>query len=383
MSESLRILITDPHLRGGGQVRYVTNLVHELIARGHTAAIACKQGSILEAVARDAGCGLFNDFSLRGGLRPAVWRHDLAAMRRVLDDFRPIILHVNGSQDHWIGALANRGLGFPAVLVRTRHNTYPVSDNFANRVLNRRWTDYQIVVCDTVRRDLAKQRAFDADRMHSIHNGVDAGAFAPDAAARADARREFGYGEDHVVVGIAARLVTAKGHTYLFQAVARLRERYPALRVLVLGEGRDEALLKEECRTLGIEGITHFAGYRTDMPRCVNAVDIGVQPSIDCDTSSFTLKEQMAAEKPVVASDYGGLTEIVDDGVEGYIVPTGTVDPLAEALDRLIASPELRRAMGKRGRERVLHDFTVQVFGERTIAAYRRAMQVRHDRHAA
>ena len=77
------------------------------------------------------------------------------------------------------------------------------------------------------------------------------------------------------------------------------------------------------------------------MHYCVQAFDFGAQPSIDCDTSSFSMKEQMAAGIPIIASDYGGLTEIIDDGVEGIIVPHGTVSPLAEALRRLAADPEL------------------------------------------
>ena len=68
------------------------------------------------------------------------------------------------------------------------------------------------------------------------------------------------------------------------------------------------------------------------MARCTQAFDIGIQPSIDCDTSSFSMKEQMAAEKPVIASDYGGLVEIITDGAEGLVAPTGTVEPLDDLL---------------------------------------------------
>ena len=364
-------------------MRYVSNLVRQLVARGHVPAIGCKPGSVLEGVAERAGIRVFNDFCLRGGLRPGAWWHDRSEMRRILREFQPQVLHVNGSQDHWVAALANRGAGFPAVLLRTRHNTYPVSGNIANRVLNRRWTDFQIVVCDTVRGDLAAQRAFDAGRMCSIHNGVDATAFAPDVSLRAEARAEFGYADEDIVCGIVARLVPAKGHTYLFQAAAGLKERHPNLRILVLGQGKDEGKLKGECGALGIDAITRFAGFRDDMTRCVNAIDVGVQPSVDCDTSSFSLKELMAAEKPVVASDYGGLAEIVEEGVEGFVVPTGTVEPLAHALGRLAESEDMRRAMGEAGRRRVLREFTVEIFGERTAEVYVRAWQARRDRRAA
>jgi len=119
-----------------------------------------------------------------------------------------------------------------------------------------------------------------------------------------------------------------------------------------------------------------FGGFREDMSYCTQAFDAGAQPSIDCDTSSFSLKEQMACEKAVVASDYGGLGEIVTDGIEGFVVPSGVVEPLAAAIRRLANDASLRKTMGAAGRARVLRDFTVQVFARRTLDAYRHALEL-------
>jgi len=380
---SLKVLLTDPHLRGGGQVRYVTNLAAQLVQLGHVVTIGCRPDSVLVQRARETGAACFDKLTLRGGLRPITWNHDLARMRHFIRKEQPDILHVSGSQDHWVCALANRLMGRPVCLVRTRHNTYPVSDNLPNRVLNRSWTDYQIVVCNVVRETLARQRAFDATRMCSIHNGTDAELFRPDHAARQRARAEFGYDDRHIVCGIAARLVDAKGHEFLFRAAAQLRDELPDLRVLVLGQGEKETSLRMLAKSCGIAERVCFAGFRDDMAYCTQAFDIGVQPSTDCDTSSFSLKEQMAAQKPVIASDYGGLTEIVSDGVEGFIVPTGTVDPLAKAIRTLALDPARRLAMGQAGRERVLRDFTVQVFAKRTVEAYERAIEIHRARRRA
>ncbi|MDX9975459.1 MAG: glycosyltransferase family 4 protein [FCB group bacterium] len=376
---SLRILITDPHLHGGGQVRYVTNLAAEFVRAGHGVTIGCKPGSVLVDSAAAAHCAASERFALRGGLRPRAWWSDLREAMRVLREEKPDVVHVNGSQDHWLFGLADRMLGRPVCLVRTRHNTYPVRDSLSNRILNRDWTDYQIVVCDVVRKTLAAQSTFDAARMCTIHNGVDVEAFRPDGGMRESARREFGFDEQDIVLGIAARLVAAKGHEFLFRAVAQLQRELPSLRVLALGQGPLEASLKQLAGELGIGSRVVFAGFRNDMARCVQAYDICVQPSIDCDTSSFTMKEAMAAEKPVVASDYGGLTEIIDEGREGFIVPAGTVEPLAEALGRLASDANLRRQMGGAGRRRVLRDFSVEVFANRTLEAYRRAIEM-HQR---
>ncbi len=376
----LNILIADFHLQGGGQVRYVVSLARELVRFGHRVTVGCRSGSVLVDAAREAGCEVIDRFNFRGGLRPLAWAEDLRRGKSYIRREKPDILHVNGSQDHWSLALANRGLGFPVCLVRTRHNTYTVKDHLPNRLLNRQWTDFQIVVCDVVRRTLSLQRAFDHARLCSIHNGVDAERYRPDPERRAAARAAFGYTDDDLVCGIVARMVPAKGHQFLFRAVAQLTKNYPALKILCLGQGALEEDLKKLAADLHIAERIHFAGFRQDMEECLHAVDIGVQPSIDCDTSSFSLKEMMALEIPVIASDYGGLKEIVSDGVEGFVVHAGTVEPLAAALRRMVIAPDLRARMGRMGRQRVLADFTLEVFARRTEHAYRRAIEVHRQR---
>ena len=382
-AERLHVLLADPHLQGGGQVRYVSSLARELTRFGHMVTLACRPGSVLEEAARAADCAVLPVFQFRGGVRPASWANDLRqAVRFIRNGRRPDILHVSGSQDHWTFGVADRLLGRPVCVVRTRHNTYRVAENLPNRILNRHWTDYEIVVCEMVRLGLSRQRTFDPAHLCTIHNGVDAELFRPDPGSRARIRADFGYDDTHIVLGIVARLVKAKGHEYLFRAVAQLKNACPELRVLALGQGELEAYLRGLAGRLGIADRIHFAGYRDDMAECVRAVDIGVQPSVDCDTSSFSLKELMASEIPVVASDYGGLKEIVSDGVEGIVVRAGTVDPLAAALRRLIESPESRARMGRSGRKRVLAEFTLEVFARRTEQAYRRALGIHRQGRA-
>ena len=375
-----KILITDPHLKGGGQVRYVANLTRELVRNGHHVVLGCKPESILVNHAREAGAMVRNGFHFRGGLRPSLWRHDLNELKRFIREENPDLIHVNGSQDHWICAVADRLMGRPVCLVRTRHNTYPVHNLWPNRVLNRDWTDFHVVVCEEVRARLAEQPAFQGAPMCTIHNGVDAEMFRPNPGMRRKARTEFGYCDADVVCGIAARLVPDKGHEFLLRAAALLAHRFPRLRILILGEGALERKLKELVTELGIASKVDFCGFRGDMAYCTQAFDIGVQPSIGCDTSSFSLKEQMAAEKPVIASDYGGLKEIVTDGIEGFVTPAGLVEPLAAALRRLIENPDLWGPMGTAGRKRVLRDFTVQVFAARTVEAYCRALEIHRAR---
>lgn len=375
----LHILLTDPHSDGGGQVRYVQNLAGELVALGHRVTIGCRRGSVLVDVARDTGSETLDVFHFARGMRPRRWGSDLRSLASFLKRSQPDIVHVNGSQDHWVAGLTRKLFGRRAPIIRTRHNTYSVKRGAANRWLNTGCTAHQITVCEMVRTTLSGHPAFDPARLTAIHNGVDTARYAPDAACRERMRSEFGFGEHDVVFGIAARLVEAKGHRYLFEAAARLAGDLPDLRVLVLGQGALEARLRAQVAQLGLEAQVHFAGFRNDMEQCVHAFDVGALPSIDCDTSSFSLKEQMAAGIPVITSDYGGLPEIVSDGQEGHVVPNGTVEPLATAMRALAESPLRRREMGEAGRRRVLSEFSLQSFSKRTVDVYRNVLKAAHE----
>lgn len=374
-TQPLTVLLADPHLRGGGQVRYVQTLAHELSALQHRVLVVCRPGSIL-AHPEGYSYATVDTFAFRGGLRLGAWISDIYRAMRLIRTERPDLIHVNSSQDHWTFAVANYLLDRPVPIVRTRHNTYVVKDNWPNRVLNRHLTAYQIAVCEQVRKTLSIHPAFVSERLCAIHNGVDTDLFAPHSILRQEARAALGCKENEVICGMVGRLVPAKGHCFLFRAVASLKELHPELRVLVLGEGVLEQHLRIMVQELGIADQVHFLGFRNDMNFCVQAFDLGVQPSIDCDTSSFSMKEQMATGIPVVASDYGGLSEIIDDGVEGFIVPAGTWEPLASAIQRLVADPLLRKEMGKRARERACRQFSKRVFVQETLHAYWRTLQL-------
>ncbi len=381
--ERLTVALFDPHTEGGGQVTYCLSLVQALATEGHRPILCVRAGSRLEKRGRQMGVDVRPVFQFPRGLRLGGWLADARAFDALLRSEQPDVVHTNNSQDHWLAGLVRGVLRRSFCHVRTRHNTNAVRDSRFNRWVNQSLTDYQIVVCEQVRRTLAQQPVFDAQRLTTIHNGVDTQRFRPDAGARAHMRAHWGYAEDHVVLGIVARLVPAKGHEFLFEAVAQLRDRYPALRVLVLGTGPRELYLRRLAERLAITGITHFAGFHEEMAACVQAIDIGVQPSVDVETSSISAKEIMAAGKPVVASDYGGLPEVVRDRQDGFVVPARTVAPLASAIATLLDDAARRAAMGETARQQVCAVFSLDAFAQATVAAYQHARTLHAQRTAS
>lgn len=372
--EPLKIVLADPHSTGGGQVRYVANLALELSRQGHEVTVSCRRHSLVERLAGGANIR-FLYLEYPRGLKTAAWMRDLRRCTDYLREYRPHVLHVNGSQDHWLFALVNQRLGHCSALVRSRHNTYPVATHLFNRILNRRWTDWQLLVGPALRPIYENHPVFDPARLTVVQNGVDTDRFRPDPEKRRQARLAFGFTDAEIVCGIVARLTPAKGHRYLLEAVARLKEELPALRVLAMGSGELEAELKALADRLGISDRVIFTGYREDTDFCSQAIDFGVQPSVGTEIAPFSVLELMAAEIPMVVSDYGGLPYAVTHGEDGLIVPNGTVDPLVEAVRKLTVDAQFRRTLGERARVRVLRYASLQAFVEGTLAVYRSALE--------
>ena len=385
---SLKILHTDFHRGWGGQAQRVLMLSRELVSRGHRVMIAASSGE-LSSRARDVARetpGLTIDDGFRFRPPSSVvsflrdWRRMIALLAREEFD----IVDVHGSQDMWVTAAARARSGRPRCLVLTRHNTKRVRTGLTNRMLYRRAIDHLIIVDESVREMYAPLLAKgiitpesisvvpSAYRADLFHKGIDGNAV----------RRELGMGDETTIIGVTGRLVVDKGHTFLFQAVNGLRERFPNLAVVLAGQGPNEDRLRAEVRALGIDTMVHFLGFRKDIPRVAAAFDIAVLPSIGCDASSATIKEAMALGVPVIASDIGGAKSIIRDGRTGVVVPAGESAPLAEALRTMIRYPEQARAMAVLAREDVRQRYSIDRLADGTLAAYETAITRVNDRRS-
>jgi len=202
-----------------------------------------------------------------------------------------------------------------------------------------------------------------AERIRIIPNGVDAARFRP--ARSEDERRAMRSalsirGSRFVVATIAA-LRPEKNHDMLLEAAARIGARRNDFLFLVVGDGSERERLRHRTEDLSLGDGVRFLGRREDIPGILAAADASVlcsHPVVE--TFPLAVLEAMACGVPVVASDVGAVREMIADGEEGRIVPPGDVEALAGALVSLAEAPEAARAMGSRGRARVVRDFTVE-----------------------
>ena len=183
-------------------------------------------------------------------------------------------------------------------------------------------------------------------------------------------------------VGLIGRISPWKGQDIFLQAAAQVAKRFPDVQFVVIGAALfGEAGYDEEVRALpkqlGIDEIVEFTGFRDDVHAAIANLDLVVHASTIGEPFGQVIIEGMAASKPVVATNGGGVPEIVEDGRTGLLVPMGDVPAMADAICTILADPEKAAGMGALARQRVEQHFTAGLTARRVEAVYERLLQDR------
>ena len=257
------------------------------------------------------------------------------------------LLHVHGYAAADFGRLAARAVG--AKLVLHEHFAdprMPAYQAVADRLLRHR-TDAAIAVSRSTRDFLVRQRFVPEDRVRLIWNGAPLEDFAPVSAERARrTREELGIPEGALVFGTIGRLNAQKGHRFLLDAAARVLPRVPASRALIVGDGDLMGELRRQTAGLGIADRVVFAGHRTEVPDLLGALDVFCISSL-YEGTPLALFEAMAAGRAIVSTAVDGCREVLEDGVNGILVPPAEARALADGLERVLGDSALREALGR------------------------------------
>lgn len=207
-----------------------------------------------------------------------------------------------------------------------------------------------------------------------LYNGVDADLFSPRTVEPA-LRQQLAIPPEAKLVVSVGRLVGWKGIQVIVDALVQV----PGLHFLIIGQGVMQEPLRAQAEQLGIAGRVHFAGAvpHAELPKWLSMADIFVQPSIGEEAFGISVAEAMSCQLPVLASDQGGLREVVQDRQTGYLLPAGDVAAWAASLQQLADNPAVGQELGLRGRQRVIDRFTWKSSAEKL---YRLAAQTRAGR---
>lgn len=282
----------------------------------------------------------------------------LAGKLRLLRTHRIDLVHLNNAANRgydWV--LACRMAGVKCITHNRGLNRLSGLDRFFARRF-----DVVVSIAGFLADDLLRQGAVRPGRSIVIHDGID----PDDIVSRVrrspfDVRGEFGIAPDDPLIGIVGNIKEWKGQAVVVRAMHLLKGKYPALRCFVVGEAsvvrtgdRDYfRSLESFVAASGLGEAVRFLGFRADVLDIVNSLDILVHASISPEPFGRVILEGMVLEKPVIATNFGGPLEIIEDRETGLLVPPGDESALADAVDLLLGDAPMRERIAQEGRRRV------------------------------
>ena len=351
----MRVLYLVPDMHVGGAEKHVTMLMPGLDRERFEASVICigEEG------------GLFHELEDHGIPARALHRsrrQALATLRDLVVEMRrnaPHVVITRGYNAELLGRLAARFARVPHSIVWNHGDVgrRPLHRRVSDRLLDRVTTAY-FGVAEVQRDHLTAGLGYPAGKVTIIHNGIAPEAFDP-TSDRSTLRR-LGVDDDEPVVAIVAVMRPEKDHSTFLRGARLVLQTVPRARFLVIGDGPARPSVEDEARTLGIADRVVFAGARSDVPELLRAIDVfALSSTTEC--LPISLLEAMAAGRPAVCTDVGGIAEVIVDGRTGLLVPPSDPERMAAALVTLLADPARRQSMGRAARLRLEEEFSLDV----------------------
>ena len=298
----------------------------------------------------------------------AAWK-----LSRLVKRLAPDIIHAHDPHGIAMAALAlslggaSAGAGKTPVLVASRRVDFHLKGNSFSRWKYRQ-VDCFIAASEAIRRMLVADGIPD-DRTVTVHEGIDIEHVL--AAPAVNVHEAFFLPHGAPVVGNVAALVPHKGQRYLIEAAHQVVQQIPDARFVILGEGDLREHLEKLVHEHHLQKHVLLPGFRTDVLGCIKGFDLFAMSSVT-EGLGTSLLDAMACEKPIVATTAGGIPEIVEDEVNGLLVPPRDQTALANAIVRALNDAGLRKRMGEAGLARVHERFSVEKMVAETASVYAR-----------
>jgi glycosyltransferase involved in cell wall biosynthesis len=358
---SLRILqIVDGFRMGGAE-----NKLRELIERldhGKYEIMLVNVGPTgpLQAAFERLGIEMFN-FPRRFAFDPLPF----LKLYRLMRQRRIDIVQTTLFWADFVGAPAAKLAGVPVILSweTVSHEGDPYHNNFQRRNgyrLAMKYADRIIAVSREVKESLIRRRGIPEEKIQVIYYGVDLEQFHPNGRDSVLAkRREINVRPEEFLIGIVARLEPWKGHRYFIEAFAEVAPRFPHARVILIGDGSLRSELESMTRQKKLQERISFLGVRNDVAQLVNCLDLFVLPSLPGEGLPNVLLEAMACGKPVIATQVGGVPELVYNNQNGYLAPPGNAKALSETLAQALSNRARLQQLALAGKAAVEKSFSL------------------------
>ena len=356
-NSSLNILQIISGQQINGALTYCKLLTQQLIGRGHRVTIVCRSNSWIKQQSLDVQ---FVDSNLK--------RFPISELRKIaglVRDKNIDVVHTHMSRAHAFGTLLK--LFVPSV---------PVIKSAHSRSVQLHWRFNDFVIANSAATEQyhIRRNGISPKKIQAVHCFIDTDKFQPASrlAARR-VRRQLKWNNGEFLVGVVGEITKRKGQEFLVKAIPSLIKAIPHLRVVMVGRFSEQDPYVKQIRQYlsenGLEYTTQVIGIRDNVEDFLTAMNVSIVPSLE-EPLGLAAIESQSVGTPVIVSETGGLTEVVNDEMSGLIVPMGNSDAISQAIIRLSQDVKLQRRLSFHGQEKVAGTFSPEILVPQVESIY-------------
>ena len=356
-NSSLNILQIISGQQINGALTYCKLLTQQLIGRGHRVTIVCRSNSWIKQQSLDVQ---FVDSNLK--------RFPISELRKIaglVRDKNIDVVHTHMSRAHAFGTLLK--LFVPSV---------PVIKSAHSRSVQLHWRFNDFVIANSAATEQyhIRRNGISPKKIQAVHCFIDTDKFQPASrlAARR-VRRQLKWNNGEFLVGVVGEITKRKGQEFLVKAIPSLIKAIPHLRVVMVGRFSEQDPYVKQIRQYlsenGLEYTTQIIGIRDNVEDFLTAMNVSIVPSLE-EPLGLAAIESQSVGTPVIVSETGGLTEVVNDEMSGLIVPMGDSDAISQAIIRLSQDVKLQRRLSFHGQEKVAGTFSPEILVPQVESIY-------------
>jgi glycosyltransferase involved in cell wall biosynthesis len=368
----MRILYGITKSNFGGAQRYVFELALEAQARGHEVGVICGGEGPLTEKLRNENIRVFTLHALGRDISPLDDARAFFSLFGILGEFKPDIFHINSSKMGGVGGLAGRIMRTPKIIFTAHGWAFNEPRPWLQKIIIKflAWitillSHKTICVSEKTRADVSNL-PFIKNKLSVIYNGIDKFRLMP----KSQARDKFAIGipSDVLVIGAIAELHRIKGLDILLYAWQKFVRRFNA-RLVIIGGGEEREYLENLSQSLGISDSVIFKGFIDNARTLISGFDIFIMPSRS-EAMPYAALEAGTAGLPVIASEVGGVPEIIESGKNGILVAPEDPEAIFSSLVLLEDNPDLRKRLGKELKNTIQTKFSNKEMLRRTFELY-------------
>jgi len=374
-------IVTNSTKEPGGAANHVYYLVTKIDQKKYLTTVACGRGQDLISKLKRANIEVKVIPTM---IRKPSFGHDFLTvlhLYRIIRHDSYDIIATHGSKAGFLGRVA-AFLARAPIIVFTAHGF--IFNESMNRLKKRlfiwmerigsKLTHRIITVSNYDKKSAVLNRVSAEDKLRTIYNGIDVDEFNKNEGNYAKAA--MGLNDNSLVIGSVANFFPNKGLHCLIEGMSELVKRHPNLALLLVGDGPLRIELMEETKKFNLTDKVFFLGHVDNIPHVLKLFDIFVLPSLK-EGFPWAILEAMAAKRAIVATEVGGIPEMIVDGESGVLIKPGDIDSLVRKIHDLLADPQLRDELGEYAQKRVALEFTLKRMIQETEAFYQELIRER------